>query len=63
MTIEAKSVIERIEYKQKEIDELEDQICDYCDGQGEVVATEKIHSRIIDVPYKICPICNGTGIK
>lgn len=43
--------------------EEEIEVCEYCNGEGEVIATEKIHSRIIDVPYKKCPECNGTGIK
>lgn len=37
--------------------------CDNCEGTGEVIARERIHSRIIDIPYKKCLECNGTGIK
>lgn len=38
-------------------------LCDNCEGTGEVIAKERIHSRIIDIPYKKCVECNGTGIK
>lgn len=41
----------------------ESHICDRCDGEGEVVAHERINSRTIDIPYKTCPICKGQGIK
>lgn len=37
--------------------------CDICEGTGEVIAQERIHSRIIDIPYKKCMECSGTGIK
>lgn len=47
------------------VDDLEPEshICDYCDGECEVIATEKINSATIDIPYKRCPECGGTGIK
>ena len=38
-------------------------ICDRCDGEGEVIAHERINSKTTDVPYKSCPICKGQGIK
>jgi len=37
-------------------------LCDRCDGEGEVIAHSNISSRSIDVPYKLCPICRGSGI-
>lgn len=44
-------------------EEEESNDCDNCEGTGEVIARERIHSRIIDVPYKTCAECHGTGIK
>lgn len=46
-----------------ENEKSEPELCDYCEGTGEVIAYERIHSRIIDVPYKTCAECRGTGIQ
>jgi hypothetical protein len=45
------------------IETPESNICDYCEGKCEVIATERINSATIDVPYKTCPECGGSGIK
>lgn len=44
-------------------DELEnDQVCETCDGDGEVIAHHKINSTSIDVPYEKCSTCGGVGV-
>lgn len=48
--------------KIKAMQEETAKICDYCDGTGEVINEAKISSRSIDIPYKYCPICHGTGV-
>ena len=52
----------------KEIDNLiwlleENQVCEFCEGEGEVVNHQAIHGNTIDVPYTICKSCYGSGIK
>lgn len=37
--------------------------CESCDGSGQIVDHSKIHSRSIDVPYKHCEDCKGSGFK
>lgn len=44
-------------------EESESDICANCEGVGEVIAEERIHSKIIDVPYKTCTECHGAGIR
>lgn len=43
------------------LQEVED--CEACNGTGEVMAEERIHGTITDIPYKRCPECGGTGMK
>lgn len=46
---------------QSEIESMN--LCDRCDGEGEVIAHERINHTTIDMPYKTCPICKGQGIR
>jgi predicted amidophosphoribosyltransferase len=41
----------------------EDVACEYCEGEKEVIDRTRITSRSIDVPYCVCPVCNGTGLR
>lgn len=54
-----------MENEELELEELDEAIqdCPVCDGDGEVVAWERVTPRSIDVPYKVCPACKGTRIK
>ena len=36
--------------------------CKNCDGAGDIIDHSKINCRSIDVPYKICPECCGSGV-
>lgn len=63
MTKAAEELEKQVQQLRNEADVLEAQICEECEGTGEVVARERIHSQSIDVPYKTCPECNGKGIK
>lgn len=58
------------EMKQREADSLkqeaeilESQICSDCSGEGEIFAAERVTPLTVDLPYKTCPTCQGTGIK
>ncbi len=48
----------QIEDKIAEMDGSE--ICQYCNGEGQVVG--HISGNEIDVPYKSCPLCKGSGV-
>lgn len=37
--------------------------CENCNGTGQIIDYGKINSRSIDVPYKYCEECGGSGIK
>jgi hypothetical protein len=36
--------------------------CKSCCGSGEQIDSSKIHSNTIDIPYKICCNCGGSGV-
>jgi DnaJ-class molecular chaperone len=63
MTKAAELIEKQAELLRHEAQILEDRICSDCDGEGEVIAKEKINCRSIDVPTKVCPECGGSGTK
>ena len=38
------------------------EICETCEGFGEVVNRKRISCRTVDVPYIKCPDCGGSGV-
>lgn len=48
--------------KPKVIERIEKKIeCETCNGTGQIIDHSKINSRSIDVPYKYCEDCGGSG--
>lgn len=41
----------------------EDELCETCGGEGEIVDNYNIREWSIDIPYTTCPDCGGTGRK
>lgn len=62
MTSSAKEIQSQARALKEEAEVLENRICSECDGEGEVLATERITPNTIEPPYKKCPECRGAGI-
>lgn len=60
---ELEKEISSLHDKLEELEEELQEICDYCEGYGEVVAKHKISSRTISPPMMNCPECLGSGRK
>ena len=56
-------ILEEIADIEEYIITLKSKICNYCQGEGEVIDQLRVHGNTIDIPYKSCPECNGTGRK
>ena len=42
--------------------QIEEKIeCKSCNGTGQIIDHSKINSRSIDIPYKYCKDCGGSG--
>lgn len=50
-----------LEEKKKELLDL-GEICERCDGEGEILDRGRINSRTISPPYCSCPDCDGEGV-
>lgn len=58
---EPEQYLSEIRTLQNEIEQTD--ICEYCEGEGEVINHSRINHTTTDIPYKTCPSCRGTGIK
>lgn len=56
-------ILEEIADIEEYIITLKSKICNYCQGEGEVIDQLRVHGNTIDIPYKTCPECNGTGLN